>query len=1023
MNLCALFIRRPVATSLLTLAIVLAGILGYALLPIAPLPQMDLPTISVSASLPGASPETMAATVATPLERSLGRIAGVTEMTSRSSLGSTQVVLQFDLARDINSAARDVQAAINDARSLLPSSLTRNPTYRKVNPANAPIMILALTSDTLTQGQMYDYASTVIAQKILQLPGVGDVNVGGSSLPAVRVELNPDALANQGISLDQVRAVLSANNTNRPKGAVENQDQRWLIQANDQAKTAADYMPLIVNYKKGAAVRLSDVAEVVDSVENLRHAGSANGKPSVLLIVTQAPNANIINTVDAIKAELPQLKASIPAAIELSIQMDRSPSIRASLHEVEKTLIIAVALVILVVFCFLGNVRATLIPAVVVPVSLIGSFAAMYLCGFSLNNLSLMALIIATGFVVDDAIVVLENISRHIEAGMKPLDAALQGTKEVGFTVFSISISLVAVFIPLLFMGGLPGRLFHEFAVTLAVAILISMVISLTMTSMLCARLLKKSAEQQAPGKLTGWFSSVFRTAEHHYEKTLSWVLTHSALTLCVFGLTIVLTVYLYLIIPKGFFPQQDIGRISGGIQADQSISFQSMRQKMNQFLTIVRSDPAVASVTAFTGGSRANSGFMFVALKPLKERGVGAEQVVARLRKQLAVVPGARLFLRVDQDIRTGGRESNSSYQFTLQADNLDELRTWEPKIREALAALPELEDIDTDQQDKGSETALTIDRDTASRLGITPRAIDSLLSNALGQRQVSTIYASLNQYHVVMEVDPKYAQSPEALQKMFMIGTDGQAIPLSAFAQWRPAFAPLSVSHQGQFAASTISFNLAEGVSLSDASAAIDRAMALISLPTSIQASFQGTAKLFKDVQNDQLWLILTAILTVYIVLGILYESYVHPLTILSTLPSAGLGALLALMIFDTEFSLVALVGVLLLIGIVKKNAIMMIDFALDAERRELLNARQAIFKACLLRFRPIIMTTVAAILGALPLMIGQGDGAEMRQPLGITIVGGLIMSQLLTLYTTPVVYLYMDKLRRWGIRRRLK
>lgn len=1023
MNLCALFIRRPVATSLLTLAIVLAGILGYALLPIAPLPQMDLPTISVSASLPGASPETMAATVATPLERSLGRIAGVTEMTSRSSLGSTQVVLQFDLARDINSAARDVQAAINDARSLLPSSLTRNPTYRKVNPANAPIMILALTSDTLTQGQMYDYASTVIAQKILQLPGVGDVNVGGSSLPAVRVELNPDALANQGISLDQVRAVLSANNTNRPKGAVENQDQRWLIQANDQAKTAADYMPLIVNYKKGAAVRLSDVAEVVDSVENLRHAGSANGKPSVLLIVTQAPNANIINTVDAIKAELPQLKASIPAAIELSIQMDRSPSIRASLHEVEKTLIIAVALVILVVFCFLGNVRATLIPAVVVPVSLIGSFAAMYLCGFSLNNLSLMALIIATGFVVDDAIVVLENISRHIEAGMKPLDAALQGTKEVGFTVFSISISLVAVFIPLLFMGGLPGRLFHEFAVTLAVAILISMVISLTMTSMLCARLLKKSAEQQAPGKLTGWFSSVFRTAEHHYKKTLSWVLTHSALTLCVFGLTIVLTVYLYLIIPKGFFPQQDIGRISGGIQADQSISFQSMRQKMNQFLTIVRSDPAVASVTAFTGGSRANSGFMFVALKPLKERGVGAEQVVARLRKQLAVVPGARLFLRVDQDIRTGGRESNSSYQFTLQADNLDELRTWEPKIREALAALPELEDIDTDQQDKGSETALTIDRDTASRLGITPRAIDSLLSNALGQRQVSTIYASLNQYHVVMEVDPKYAQSPEALQKMFMIGTDGQAIPLSAFAQWRPAFAPLSVSHQGQFAASTISFNLAEGVSLSDASAAIDRAMALISLPTSIQASFQGTAKLFKDVQNDQLWLILTAILTVYIVLGILYESYVHPLTILSTLPSAGLGALLALMIFDTEFSLVALVGVLLLIGIVKKNAIMMIDFALDAERRELLNARQAIFKACLLRFRPIIMTTVAAILGALPLMIGQGDGAEMRQPLGITIVGGLIMSQLLTLYTTPVVYLYMDKLRRWGIRRRLK
>ncbi|BCL74483.1 multidrug resistance protein MdtC [Jeongeupia sp. HS-3] len=1020
MNLSKLFINRPVATTLLMLGIVLAGLIGYKLLPVAPLPQVDYPTISVSASLPGASPETMAATVATPLERAFGRIAGITEMTSSSSLGSTRVTLQFDLDRDINGAARDVQAAINAAKDLLPSSLTSNPSYRKVNPSDSPIMILALTSPTMSQGQMYDFASTVVAQKLLQISGVGDVNVGGSSLPAVRVELNPDALAHQGVSLDAVRTAIDQANVNRPKGSVEDGERRWQIEANDQAKKAADYMPLIVSYNSqtGAGVRLSDIANVRDAVENSRNAGSANGKPSVLLIITRAPGANIVDTVDRIRAELPMLRASLPGAVTLTVQMDRSPTIRASLEEVERTLLIAVALVILVVYLFIGNARATLIPCVVVPVSLIGSLAAMYMLGYSLNNLSLMALIIATGFVVDDAIVVLENVARHIEDGVKPFAAALQGAQEVGFTVLSMSISLVAVFIPLLLMGGLPGRLFQEFAVTLSVAILISMVVSLSMTPMMCARLLRADDHKRKPNWLVGAFGRFFDRLHKGYARSLGWALRHSLLTVLILIITVVLNIHLYRTIPKGFFPEQDIGRVSGFIQADQSISFQAMKVKMQVFIDIVRADPAVATVTAFTGGrGGTNSGSMFISLKPLGERTESAQQVIGRLRGKLAHEPGARLFMVPDQDIRIGGRQGNAAYQFTLQGDDLQTLRAWEPKIRQAMLAIPLLADVNTDQQDKGVETALEVDRDAASRLGLSAEDIDNVLNNAFGQRQVSNIYSTLNQYHVVMEVAPQYAQSPEALAKLFVIGPNGAQIPLSAFAHWAPAFTPLSVNHQGQFAATTISFNLQPGVSLSQATEAINTEMARLGVPTSVQGSFAGTAKAFQSSVNNQPLLILAAIIAVYIVLGILYESLIHPLTILSTLPSAGIGALLALMLFKTDFSLIALVGVLLLIGIVKKNAIMMIDFALDAERKDGLSSRDAIYKACLLRFRPILMTTMAALFGALPLALGHGDGAELRQPLGIAIVGGLVMSQLLTLYTTPVVYLYLDRLRLWG------
>jgi multidrug efflux pump len=1019
-NLSAPFIARPVATTLLTIGLALAGAAAFRLLPVSPLPQVDFPTISVSASLPGASPETMAATVATPLERSLGRIAGVTEMTSSSSLGSSRVTLQFELSRDIDGAARDVQAALNAARSLLPTGLPGNPTYRKVNPADAPIMILALTSDTMTQGQMYDAGSTIIAQKLSQLSGVGDVTVGGSSLPAVRVELDPPKLNKYGIGFEDVRTVLAATNANRPKGSLEDGDRHWQIQANDQAKKAVDYLPLIVAYRNGAAVRLTDLGQVVDSVQDLRNAGSSNGKPSVLIIISRQPNANIIETVDSVTEMLPQIRASIPGAIKLDVMMERTTTIRASLRDVERTLIVAVFLVVLVVFVFLRNWRATLIPSVAVPVSLVATFGAMYLCGFSLNNLSLMALTVATGFVVDDAIVVLENVSRHIEKGVAPFRAALIGAREVGFTVLSMSLSLIAVFIPILLMGGIVGRYFREFAVTLSVAILISLMLSLTMTPMMCSRLLLPASERRH-GRLYAWSERGFERLRRGYEKSLGWVLAHGILMMLILLAVVCLNVYLYVIIPKGFFPTQDTGRLIGFIQADQSISFQAMQPKLAGFIDIVRADPAVENVVAFTGGAQRNTGRMFVQLKPLAERKESADKIIARLRVKLANEPGANLFLNPVQDIRVGGRQANATYQYTLQADDLDELRTWEPRIRAALSRLPQLVDVNTDQQDKGLQTSLVIDRDAAARLGVSPRLVDTTLNDAFGQRQVSTIYSALNQYHVVMEAAPQYWQSPDTLNDVYVSTTKGAQIPLSAIAHYAPTNTALGVNHQSQFVASTISFNLPEGTSLGQATVAIDGALAQLGVPATIRGSFQGTAQAFQASLNSQPWLILAALLTVYIVLGVLYESYVHPLTILSTLPSAGVGALLALLLFKTEFSVIALIGVILLIGIVKKNAIMMIDFALDAERHRGMSSRDAIFEACLLRFRPIMMTTMAALLAAIPLALGNGNGAELRRPLGISIVGGLIVSQMLTLYTTPVVYLYLDRFSLWTRRLR--
>jgi multidrug efflux pump len=1020
------FVHRPVATTLLTLGIAMSGVMAFRLLPVSPLPQVDFPTISVQAALPGASPETMAATVAMPLERALGRIAGVNEMTSQSTLGSTRITLQFELTRNIDGAARDVQAAINAARTLLPTGLPSNPTYRKVNPADAPIMILSLTSDTMTRGQLYDAASSILAQKLSQVDGIGQVTVGGSSLPAVRVEMIPSALHKYGIGTEDVRAVIAAANANRPKGMVEDDTRHWQIYANDQARTAAEYFPLIIAYRNGAAVHLTDVAEIKDSVQDLRNAGSADGKPAVLVILNRQPGANIIETVDRVRATLPNLRASVPSAIDLAVVIDRTPTIRASLHEVERTLMISIALVVMVVFLFLRKVSATLIPTVAVPVSLLGTFGIMYLAGYSLNNLSLMALTVATGFVVDDAIVVLENIWRRVEEGVPPMEAALLGTREVAFTVLSMSLSLIAVFIPILLMGGIIGRLFREFAVTLSVAIVISLVLSLTTTPMMAARLLKVAPERK-PGRLFLASEHAFAWMLRGYKASLAWALSHSRLMMLILAATVVLNVSLYTGvpytsfsgIPKGFFPQQDTGRISGSIQADQGISFQAMQQKLNDFMTIVRQDPAVENVIGFTGGGQRNSGQMFISLKPLDQRKMSADMVIARLRGKLAREPGATLYLQPVQDIRMGGRQSNAQYQYTLQADDLKELREWEPRIRQALMQVPQLADVNTDSQDKGDKTSLNIDRDAASRLRVDTRAIDATLNDLFGQRQVSTIYTALNQYRVVMEAAPQYWQSPQALDDVFVSNADGKQVPLSAFSTYGPNNTPLAVNHQGQFVASTISFNLPVGVALSDATRAIADTLNRIGVPTSIQGSFQGSARLFQESLASQPWLILTALLTVYIVLGMLYESFVHPITILSTLPSAGVGALLALLACGSEFSIIALIGVILLIGIVKKNAIMMIDFALDAERRLGIKPEQAIYQACLLRFRPIMMTTMAALLGAIPLAVGFGDGAELRRPLGISIVGGLIVSQMLTLYTTPVVYLYLDRFRLWSKR----
>jgi multidrug efflux pump len=1021
-NISAPFIRRPVATSLLTVALALAGAISFQHLPVAPLPQVEFPTIMVSASLPGASPETMASAVAMPLERMFGRIAGVTEMTSASGMGSTQVTLQFDLSRSIDSAARDVQAAINAARGQLPADLPNNPNYRKVNPADAPILLMSLTSDTLPPSALYDAAASILQQELAQVEGVGEVRIGGSSLPAVRVEVNPTALNKYGIGFDEVRATLDAANTNRPIGEIATAREAWNLDTDGQLMTAAEYRPLIIRHRAGAAVRLDDVADVRDSVEDVRAAGFANGKPAVMAIIFRKPGANIIDTIDRIRERVPLLRAAIPSAIDLDVVIDRSASIRASVHDVEMALVISIALVILVVFLFLRDLRATAIPSVVVPLSLIGTFGAMYLLDYSIDNLSLMALTISTGFVVDDAIVVLENVMRHLERGESPREAALRGAREIAFTVLSISVSLVAVFIPILLMGGIVGRLFREFAVVLSVAVLVSLLVSLTTTPMMCALILRRKGEGGPQARWAQIGERAFDWLHHQYERSLAVVLRHPFATLVVAFATIAVNVQLYGMVPKGFFPQQDTGRLVGQVQADQSMSFQSMQVKLGELVDIVRTDPAVETVVAFTGGSQGSStARMFVALKPLEERKVAGDVIAQRLRPKLAPVAGASLFLQPVQDIRIGGRPSGALYQFTLQADDLRDLDEATPKVLAKLRTMPMLTDVNSDQMNGGLQSMLTIDRDTAARLGITTRMIDDALYDAFGQRQVSTIYTALNQYHVVMGVAPEFWQRPETLRDLYVRSASGTPVPLAAFTKLEPTTTALAVTHQGQFPATTVSFNLAPGVALGEAVEAITAATRELDIPPTVRATFAGTAQAFQASLANQPLLILAALVTVYIVLGILYESYIHPLTILSTLPSAGVGAILALLATGGELNVIALIGLILLIGIVKKNAIMMIDFALEAERREGKSPEEAIYEACLLRFRPILMTTMAALLGGLPLALGTGMGSELRRPLGITIVGGLLLSQVLTLYTTPVVYLYLDRLSLWwrGVR----
>jgi multidrug efflux pump len=1075
MNLSKPFVQRPIATVLLTLGIALAGIAGYFALPVSPLPQVDFPTISVSAQLPGASPETMATSVATPLERRLGVISGVNEMTSNSGNGSTRISLQFDLNRKIDSAAREVQAAISAARVDLPSTLRSNPTYRKANPSDAPVVILALTSQTRSPGQIYEAVSNLVQQKLAQVPGVGDVEIGGGSLPAVRVELLPYALNRYGVAAEDVRAAIQASNPNRPKGAIETSGQSLQIYSEASTphggRSASDYQGLVVAWRDGAAIRLQDVAQVIDGVEDVKTLGLFNGEPAVIVLITRQPGANVIQTVDGVRALLPTLQAQLPGDVKLQVASDRTNSIRASLNEIEFTLVVSILLVVLVVSVFLRSVRATIVPAVATVVSLLGTFGVMHLLGFSLNNLSLMALTVATGFVVDDAIVVLENTSRHIEQGMDRMKAALLGAREVGFTVLSISLSLVAVFIPLLFMGGQVGRLFREFAVTLSAAVMISLVISLTTTPMMCAWLLKPGAVERKPGRLARWAERGFARTLKMYEHSLDWALDSRALVMLILAFVIGLNVYLFTAAPKGFFPQQDTGQLNGGLRADQSISFQAMQEKLRQLVNIIKRDPAVDTVVGFTGGGRAGGGFMFITLKPVSQRDVGGQAVIARLRPKLARVTGVSLFLNPVQDLRMGGRSSNSTYQYTLKSDSSDDLKRWATRLADAMRRQPALVDVDTDQAENGVEMFVNIDKQTAARLGITTRDVDNALYNAFGQRQVANIYDELNQYHVIMGVQQRYAQSPEALKDVYVPartpagssaaaatasrGTasgasaatsaaatattatsgatanltaardpaSGQAlsnsadtmVPLPVVASFAERSTPTSVNHQDGELATTVSFNLADGYKLADGEAAVRQAEADIGMPTNVRGSFQGTARAAQESNKEQPMLILAAIVVIYIVLGILYESLVHPVTVLSTLPSAGVGAVLALLLFKMEFSIIALIGVFLLIGIVKKNAILIIDFALEAERARGLSAVEAVREACLLRFRPILMTTLAAALGALPLAIGFGEGSELRRPLGIAIIGGLIASQLLTLLTTPVVYVLLDKLRR--------